>query len=405
MSRLALLPIVALLAWIYDLTEHGISLQQDTAVAEPFGGRKMDFFVIGLLAVALTFSVYLNLRASPGNTDASDPISVLIADFVNGTGDTIFDGLLEPALGIGIEGAPNVMSYDRRAAETLAGQLQADGDDLSASVARLVAVREGIDIVLSGTIEPDGEGYRLALRGLDPLSGDIRFDLSGRAQNRQAVLGAIASLSQAVRDELGDTTLERDGTATAERFTAASIEAASAYAKAVVLSFEGRENEGLAYFRTATELDPNFGRAYAGWAASEFRLGRTERATALWQKATSLMGTMTERERLRTLGNYYIGVTRNFEQAVDTFSELIEKYPADAAARNNLAVAAFLSLDFKTASEQGGQVLTMFPKSELYRSNFALYAMYSGNFAEADATATALIEADPSCAPREGTLS
>jgi hypothetical protein len=54
------LPIAIFLAWVYDVAEDEIQVQSaptDTTITPtPIGGRKMDFVVIGLLSVALSFS-------------------------------------------------------------------------------------------------------------------------------------------------------------------------------------------------------------------------------------------------------------------------------------------------------------------------------------------------------------
>lgn len=76
-------PITIVLAWVYDLTEDGIKVQgspTDTVVA-PIGGRKMDFVVIGVLAVALGFSLYMNFTNNPIDAAPMEPISLLIADW------------------------------------------------------------------------------------------------------------------------------------------------------------------------------------------------------------------------------------------------------------------------------------------------------------------------------------
>ena len=48
-------PVAVVLAWVYDFTDHGIVVQGDPTdtVVAPLGSRKMDFVVIGVLAVAL----------------------------------------------------------------------------------------------------------------------------------------------------------------------------------------------------------------------------------------------------------------------------------------------------------------------------------------------------------------
>lgn len=392
------LPIVAALAWIFDITDQGIHVQADAPVkaATPaLGARRMDFVVIGVLAGALAFSVYLNVAGRADVIEQPAVLPVLIADVENGTGDPIFDGLIERALTIGLEAAPHIVAFDGHAAASASQQLRLGIDGLPVNAARLVAVREGVKLVLESSIDRAEGGFRLALRGANPLGGETVFEVSTRAATRDGVLVAVSALAAAARDELGDETADRSETATEEAFTAASIEAARAYVDAVELALEGRHAEAIERFRAATGLDPSFGRAFAGWAASEFKLGRADEAADLWTTALSLMSRMTERERLRTLGTYYVSVTRDYEMAVETFAELLEKYPADAAGRNKLAVSAFMQLDFERAAAEGARILEVFPDSSLYRSSFALYAMYSSRFDVAAAEAERIVQADP----------
>lgn len=389
-------PIMLVLAWVFDFTDRGIEVQAeatDTIVAPPFS-RRMDIVVIGILTVALLFSVYMNITSGPAVIEDPDPISVLVADIENQTGSELFDGLLEQALIIGIEGAPHITSYQRNEALAVAGIVQPGADALDATIARLVAVREGINVVLVGAIIPDGSGFDLELQAVDPATGEEVFDVAESANAPGAVLAAVSTLSENVREELGDNTLDQPD-ATSSPFTAASLEAAQAFTTAIDLEFEGKPQEAVAQYQLATELDPNFGRAFAGWALNEFKLGNNEKAEELFQQALALMETMTERERLRTLGIYYARVTGNFANAVQTFTELVEKYPADAAGHNNLAVAAFLTLDFQTASEEGRRIMEIYPNSRLYRSNFALFAMYSGDFEAAASVSQELINDSP----------
>ena len=199
-------PVTLVLAWFFDLSDRGIQLQADPTdtVVPAIGGRKMDFIVIGILSIAFIFSVYINLTGGPQVLPKLEPVSVLIADFENQTGETVFDGLLKLALTVGIEGAPHISSYRRIDARHSAGQLQPDSVNLDAPGARLIAVREGIDVVLAGSISPDGAGYRLLVSALDPESGETLFDVSSDADSKDAVLNALGEISADLREELGD---------------------------------------------------------------------------------------------------------------------------------------------------------------------------------------------------------
>jgi len=389
-------PITIVLAWIYDITGSGIVKQADPTdtYVPPIGGRKMDFAVIGVLSVALVFSVYMNFTSGPAVVEEKEPISVLIADFDNQTGDELFDGTLEQALQIGIEGASFVTSYRREAAKRLVSEFQT-GDRLDEAGARLVSVREGVKLVLAGAIVEDGGSYDLSVRVIDPKDGEVVADIDVTAKNKLEVLTAIGLLAGDLREELGDDSLDSDQLVAAETFTANSLEAMQAYTKAQSLQYNGNYGEAMAHYEKAVEHDSNFGRAYSGWALSARSLGKEQEAAELWEKALSNLDTMTERERLRTLGLYYSVVTRNHQKSIESYETLVQKYPADDTAHNGLAVQYFYVLDFQSALQEGSVVLDIYPNSVMGRSNYALYAMYASDFETAVAEAEKVRELDP----------
>ena len=389
-------PVMLVLAWIYDVSDKGVVVQPDATdtVIIPFGGRKTDFAVIGVLAVALTFSVYLNITSGPAVVEELDPVSILIADFDNKTGDPLFDGSLEQALQIGIEGASFVSVYERGLAQKAAAEMR-DTDTLNSVNAQLVAAREGIKLVLVGSIVPRNKKYDLTVSAIVPTRGEIVAEADATAASKLEVLAAIGELAADLREELGDKSVDRDALAVSETFTAMSLEAAREYDMAQRLQYNGKYEEAVEHYRAATEHDPAFGRAYSGWAVAARSLGNVDEATAAWDKAMANLGTMTERERLRTQGMYYWGVSRNFQKAIETFETLVEKYPADHVGHNNLAVQYFLALKFEGARREGRIAADIYPNNAVARSNLALYAMYSSDFDTAVAEAEKVRELDP----------
>ena len=397
-AAVAGLPIAIVLAWVYDVSDKGIEVQADATdtVIIPFGGRKTDFMVIGLLSVALVFSVYLNLSDDAVVDPMTiSPISILIADFDNQTGDALFDGTLEQALQIGIESSPFIAGYRRDSAIRIAGTMDAANTVLNEATARLVAVREGIKLVMAGSIEEEDGEYTLYVRAVDPKGGEVLTSAKVDAKNKLDILTAVGTLSGDLREGLGDEDLDRNKLVTSETFTAKNLEAAQAYATAQSLQFNGKYEEAMAFYEQALEYDPGFGRAYSGLALSAHSLGRTEQADELWRQALTTLGTMTERERLRTLGLYYSLVTRNFQKAIETYELLISKYPADDTAHNGLAVQYFYTLDFQNALREGAVLLDIYPSNVMGRSNYALYAMYATDFETAVSEAEKVRELDP----------
>jgi len=386
-------------AWLYELTSQGLKRDEevlkDKKLKPLVGGREMNALVIGVLVIALGISLYNNFRAKPFAPDVMQPVSVLVADFSNRTGDPVFDGTLEEALGVGLEGAAFITDYGREQARQLAEEIR-PGSRLDEEVARLVAVREGVKVVLTGTIEPAGDGYTLSIRAVNPADGKLVKDATVSAAGRDDVLTAVGSIAAQVREALGDKSLKGGKLAEGETFTAASLEAASYYTRAQGLAARNKDDEAVPLYQKAVESDPKFARAYSGWGLSAFKLGQRTEAEAKWTQALKLLDRMTERERYRTLGLYYSVVSLDYDKAIDNYKQLVKLYPADGAAHNNLAISYFMTLNFPQALVEGRRVLDIYPEDIQYRANYALYAMYASDLKTAVEEAGKVVKADPS---------
>jgi tetratricopeptide (TPR) repeat protein len=346
-----------------------------------------------MLAVML-----LNRGAQPTTPAAArEPLSILIADFRNDARDPVFDGSLEQALAIAMEGAPFITTFPRR--DALAAARAAQGqpiERLDEETARLVSQREGIKVILAGAVGRNANGYTVDVRAIDAFKGEVLATASKTATEKQNVLAAIAGVASDVREGLGDVTPESERLAQAETFTSGSLEAAQEYGIAQQLSSNSKYEESIQHYRRATEIDKEFGRAYAAWAVSEFTLGRHDEAEKLYKQAFSLLNRMTRREEHRTVGTYYLSVAKDYDKAVENFSTLVNEYPADRAGHSNLALSYFYTRNFAKALEHGNRATDIYGTSPKFRSNNALYAMYAGDFEAAARNASELLRDHPS---------
>jgi eukaryotic-like serine/threonine-protein kinase len=305
--------------------------------------------------------------------------SVLVADFANHAGDAVFDGTLEPAFTIALEGASFVSSYNRSSARKVAAQLSPGATGLDQTLARLVAVREGVNVVTSGSIEKRGDGYEVSVRAIDAATGKTIAEDKENASGKEGVLASVARLAAQVRRALGDATPESTQLAAAETYTAGSLEAAHEYAVAQNLQWEGNWDEAIRHYQKALDLDPNLGRAYAGLAAVESNRGQRQAAERNYKEALARIDRMSEREKYRTRGGYYL-LIRNPDNAIEEFSALVKQFPADTAGIANLAFAYFVKRDMANALSWGRRAIEIYPKNVPQRNNFGLIAMYAGDF-------------------------
>jgi tetratricopeptide (TPR) repeat protein/tRNA A-37 threonylcarbamoyl transferase component Bud32 len=333
-------------------------------------------------------------RAAPAAPAAREPLSILIADFRNGANDPVFDGALEQALGIAMEGASFVTSFPRQQARRIAGTMQKDAA-LDENMARLVAVREGIKVVLSGAIATEGSGYEVSVTAIDPGPGAQLAERHATARNKADVLPSISTLAVDLRRQLGDTSTTSARQEAAETFTAGSLEAMAAYARGQELNAAGKPQEALAAFKQALEHDPQFGRAYMNIASIYTNLKQPQLAQENYERALRSLDRMNEREKYRTLGTYYLGVTRDYDKAIENYEALVKAYPADNTGYANLALAYVYVRNLPKAAEMGRRAIEIYPKSVLQRTNYATYSMYSGDFDTAIAQAQQALGDNP----------
>ncbi|MCZ6560449.1 MAG: tetratricopeptide repeat protein, partial [Gammaproteobacteria bacterium] len=269
------------------------------------------------------------------------------------------------------------------------------GSTLDEAGARLISIREGIKLVVAGTVKPDDDGYELSVRMVNPEDGALIAESSQGANSKLEVLAAISALANEIREELGDDSVNETDRPLGETFTASSLEAVKNYTTAQDLAAAGRYDEAIVFYEQAIAADGEFGRAYSGWALSLFYLGREDQAAALWERALTEMDSMSERERLRTLGLYYVAVAGDYQKAVESYQALVDKYPADNTGHNNMAISYYFMLDFRKAMEAAGRGLEIYPNNKTVISNYALFAMLAGEFEIGATKAEELLAVDP----------
>src|SRR4029077_11802739 len=184
------------------------------------------------LAILLVSTVIAFRLKGPAKPIAAHvPVSVLVADFTNHTGDPIFDDTLEPMFNVALEGASFVNAFSRGDARKLAQQLPHPTDKLDEQPARLVAINQGIGAVITGELSRRGDGYKLSVEALDARTGNSLATAEVSASNKDQLLLDVPKLAAPIRKALGDSTPESVQLNTAGgAFQAASLEAVHQYA-------------------------------------------------------------------------------------------------------------------------------------------------------------------------------
>ena len=350
------------------------------------------WILVGVLAVAAggvaAWRVWGQARPPPRT------LTVLVADLQNWTGEGVFDGTLEPALGLALEGASFINAYRRENARKVANDLKLEGANLDEKRARLVAQREGIGVVTSGSIEKTASGYRISLRAVDAFTGKELVSAREDVATKDAALPAAGKLAARVRTALGDATPEATQLKDAETFSAGSLDAAHEYALGMASTEDGKTDDAIRHFLEAVKIDPQMGRAWSGLAVVEQNRGRNAEAERYFDKALAHVDRMSEREKYRSRSVYYLHKD-DVDKAIEDLVPLLQKYPGDNAGHANLAVAWQLKRDFKKALESGQRAVEISPKKVAQRNNLGLFAMYAGDFDTAIREQQKVLELSP----------
>jgi eukaryotic-like serine/threonine-protein kinase len=343
--------------------------------------------VAAVLLASFAGITYWTSRA-PAVPKSTKLVTVLVADFANGTGESLFDGTLEPMFNFAVEGAGFVTTYNRAQARKLAGQLGYSTDKLDEASARLIAVREGLNVVVSGTLARAGSGYTLSAKAVDAVSGKTIKTADITANGKEAVLAMMPALAAPIRAGLGDATPASAQMAASETFTAGSLEAAHEYAVGQDRMQNGDFDGARQAFLQAIEKDAHFGRAYSAMAVASLNLGLRQDGEKYFKLAMSNLDRMTDRERYRTRGAYYI-MTGDQQKCVDEYKSLVTRFPSDTAAHNNLALCYTQLRMMPQAIEEIRRATEISPRHAMFRNNLALFSAYAGEFPPAEENARA----------------
>ena len=329
------------------------------------------------------------LTRTPPVPKQHEPVTMVIADFQNGTSDPAFDHTLEPMLRRALEAAGFISAYDRSRIRATFGV--PPPEKLDEVAARGLALKQGVGVVLSGSIDRRGNGYEISVNAAQTVTGKVIASAKSRASNKDQVLGAATKLVTTVRKALGDETSDSAQLLAMKSLSTTSMEVAGHYAAAIEAQSNSKFEEARQSFLKAVELDPNFGLGYQGLALMSRNLGKLQDADKYNTEALRHLDGMTERERFAVRAAYYMN-TGDSQQCVKEYGELIAQYAADAVAHNNRALCLSKLRNMREAVDEMRRAVQILPKRAPFRGNLAVYADYAGDFQTAEREAGTLQE-------------
>jgi TolB-like protein len=286
------LPLVLLFAWAFELTPEGIKLEKNVDRDEsitPQTGRKLDFIIIGVMALALIYMVADKFIAEPTSfTDAESGVpaqkSIAVLPFVNMSDDKDYfaDGLSEELLNL-LARIPDLKVAGRTSSFAFKGKnddLRAIGDALS------------VNTVLEGSVRRSGDRLRVTAQlinvedGFHIWSDTYDREMADIFEIQDDVAGAITTALQLHLDA---------GTSSGADRPTQNTEAYTLYLEAIAM-FQEVDDPLLVIelLDRALVLDPQFAKAHERkailyWTAAAWTLDSPTAQKLVYESAKTAL--------------------------------------------------------------------------------------------------------------------
>jgi serine/threonine protein kinase len=156
------------------------------------------FAVVLLLLVLGGYGVFTWYRGQPKVAVAREPL--LLTEFENTTGETVFDGALKDALEIQLQQSPYVSVVPRsQVRSTLQLMARSPDEPVTDAVARDLCERLGVKAIVLGSIAPLAPAYVITLEARACRTGDRLATEQIQAASKTNVLASVSAASASIR--------------------------------------------------------------------------------------------------------------------------------------------------------------------------------------------------------------
>lgn len=343
--------------------------------------KKASLLIATAVVLAIVAGLFFYLKPAVALTDKD---TILLADFVNTTADTVFDGTLKQGLAVQLAQSPFLNVFpDARVRQTLRLMGRSPDDRVTKEIAREICQRQGLKAFLAGSITNLGTSYVITLEAINGQSGEEIAREQVEAASKEQVLKALTQAASQLRKKLGESLSSIQKFDAPLELTTSSLEALKAYSLGYEQSSRGRLLESIPFSKRAIELDPNFAYAYASLAVQHANTNQPKLAAEYAEKAYALRDRVSELEKLRISAFYHSFVTGDLDKVIEVLQTYKATYPRDARAPNNLSDTYFKMGQFEKSAAEAREAVRINPNSVVGYVNLGQSFIALSRFADA----------------------
>jgi eukaryotic-like serine/threonine-protein kinase len=348
-------------------------------------------------AVGLTLVVAAALVAWRTHQPVTQPVTgpkreVIIADFVNSTGEHVFDDSLGAALETGVRQSSYLDVVSRRETLGILTQMGRSTAPITGAVALEVCQRASAQAVIQGTIQNIGNRYVIGLQALRCSDGAVLASDQAQPARKEDVVATLGRTTGLLRSRLGESLqLIEEREKPLELLTTPSLEALKALNDGFAAWDKKGDFAAIPLFEKAVELDPKFASAYGALATVYHNIGEKELARRDTEKAYELRDRLPEPERLLVEARYSVYVTGDLNAAAQVYELRRQKRLNPAGTLNNLGSIYSALARHEEALQAFREALKADPNRSITYGNLALALLALNRPQEAH---EAMVEAD-----------
>ncbi|MCW5961497.1 MAG: protein kinase [Pyrinomonadaceae bacterium] len=327
---------------------------------------------------------YLERQNTGSVSGAANKDKLLLTEFMNLTGEPIFDGTLRTALAVSLEQSPFLDIFpETQVRNTLRLMERSPDETVTAELGREICLRQGLKAYIAGTISSFGSLYVLTLEAVNAKTGESIARRLEQAGSKEEVLKFLANAASGLREKLGESLSSIEQFDAQFEYTTSSLDALKIYSLGVQQQRKGNWLQAISFYNQAITLDPEFSSAYVGASSSYSNTNQPKLAAEYAAKAFELRDKVSELEKLRISHFYYAYVTGELDKRIETLEIMRRVYPRVTTTLNNLADCYMQLGQFEKAIEACRKSLKEKPNSAVSYDNLAMSLMHSGKFDEA----------------------
>ena len=335
------------------------------------------------MVLAAALGVYWYGHRTPKLTNRD---TIVLADFVNTTGDPVFDGTLLQGLAIQLQQSPFLsLVSEERIHKTLKLMDQPADTRLTPDLAREICQRTGGAAFLDGSIKSLGSQFVIGLRARNCRSGDVLYEDQVQAGKKEDVLNALSRIASTFRTKVGESlsTVKEHDTPLPEA-TTPSLDALKAYSLASKVHLASGGAPAMPLYRRAIEIDPGFAMAYADLGHAYGEIGESDLSAESTRRAYELRNRASDAEKFYISASYDFRVTGNLENGQKTCELWAQTYPRDAMPYGFLSSILGIIGKNEKAVEASTKSLELDPESVFTYGMLTINNLACGRIEEAE---------------------